>query len=834
MTTSVDRLLAGLRGVRASGDGWMACCPGHDDRSPSLSIDVTDDGTLLFKCFAGCAQEHVIERVCAMVGIDPRELFPPKNGGYQSNGRGPSARGTGAKPRLPAPWPGLTLKQYAEAKKLDVAQLRAWGVADTRYAGKPAVRLSYRDVTGRESAVRFRVALEKGDGWERFRWQKGATVSLYGLDRLALARERGYVVVVEGDSDTHTLWHHDEPALGVPGANIWCEERDAPALTDIPMIFAVIELDQGGEALRRDLARSAIAPRVRVVDLSPFGVKDPSALHCADPAHFAERWQAAKDASVPLLERPVADVADVADPQGEAGSALLDAVEAFLGRYIAYPSEHARVAHALWVAHTHAMDAWDSTPRLAFLSPEPASGKTRGLEVTELLVPRPVEAINVTAPYLFRKVDDPDGAPTVLFDEIDTVFGPKAREHEDVRGLLNAGHRKGAVAGRCVVRGKTVETAEYPAYCAVALAGLGDLPDTILTRSVIIRMRRRAKREKVEPFRHRLAITEGHALRDRLAAWAADAMSRRRDQWPEMPPGVEDRDADVWEALLAVADAAGEAWPTRARTAAVAMVTQSKESTPSLGVRLLADLRTVFGDLNAMATEAVLTALVELPEAPWAELAGGKPLNARGLASRLSRYEIKSKDVRIKEKALKGYKREDLADAWERYLPLVAVAAGRNAATTANDALPPSLRESATSATSATTPSTGTPNGSEKPRSDADFHQDSFIADQVSLGARMNTQSATATAPPANERPTVAAVADVADSRGDGDRSGDSPRGGIQSAAQDSSGAVLLQRPELACPWDAPESEEWFDLSPHGEADERGDETDDTWIEEVL
>src|SRR5262245_7819262 len=148
------------------------------------------------------------------------------------------------------------------------------------------------------------------------------------------------------------------------------------------------------------------------------------------------------------------------------GAALLDDIHTLLGRFVSYPGEDAQVAHALWVAHCHAMGAWESTPRIAFLSPEPGSGKTRALEVTETLVPNPVEAINVTASYLFRKVGDKDGLPTILFDEIDTVFGPKAKENEDLRGLLNAGHRRGAVAGRCVVRGKVIETEELPAYCA--------------------------------------------------------------------------------------------------------------------------------------------------------------------------------------------------------------------------------------------------------------------------------------------------------------------------------------------------------------------------------
>lgn len=359
--------------------------------------------------------------------------------------------------------------------------------------------------------------------------------------------------------------------------------------------------------------------------------------------------------------------------EADSGDAILSDVEAFLRRYVAYPSEDTRVAHVLWVAHAHLMDVWESTPRIAFLSPEPASGKTRALEASELLVPRPIEAINVTAPYLFRKVDSPEGAPTILFDEVDTIFGPKAREHEDVRGLLNAGHRKGAVAGRCIVRGKTVETVDYPAYCAVALAGLGDLPDTILTRSIVIRMRRRAPHERVEPFRRRLAHPEGVAVHDRLAAWAAAIAPRLEGVWPEIPAGVEDRDADVWEALLAVADAAGGEWPKRARVAAVALVAESKESTPSLGIRLLSDVRTVFGERDSMPSDDILAALYELPEAPWAEIVAGKPLNARGLAKRLGGYGVTSRTIRVGDKTARGYRREDLADAWLRYLPVTNV-----------------------------------------------------------------------------------------------------------------------------------------------------------------
>jgi hypothetical protein len=377
----------------------------------------------------------------------------------------------------------------------------------------------------------------------------------------------------------------------------------------------------------------------------------------------------------------VTDVTDVTDsegPTGESGSAsssgsgtVLDDVREFLARFVVYPSEHELVAHALWIAHTWLMDAWDSTPRIAFLSPEPGSGKSRALEVTEPLVQRPVHAVNTTPAYLFRKVSDAEGPPTILYDEIDTVFGPKAKDNEDVRGMLNAGHRKGATAGRCVVRGKEVFTEELPAYCAVALAGLDDLPDTIMTRSVIVRMRRRSADERVEPWRPRVNGPDAKRLRDKLANWAAAANEYLvGDFWPKMPAGVEDRDADVWEALLAVGDLAGDQWGEMGRNAAVTLVAASRRRAPSIGVLLLRDLQRVF-DASAddkLPTEDILAGLAEIDESPWATIRRGEPIDSRGLASRLGKYGIGSKPQRSGTAVFKGYARNQFEDAWKRYL----------------------------------------------------------------------------------------------------------------------------------------------------------------------
>jgi hypothetical protein len=285
------------------------------------------------------------------------------------------------------------------------------------------------------------------------------------------------------------------------------------------------------------------------------------------------------------------------------------------------------VAHALWVAHCHLIDCFETTPRLAFLSPEPSSGKTRALEITELLVPSPVLATNVSPAYLVRRIAAEDGV-TILFDEIDTVFGPRAKDaNEDVRALLNAGYRRGAVVGRCVMQGSTAVTEELPSFAPVALAGLGRLPDTVLSRSIVIRMQRRAPDEHVIPYRRREHVGEGQRLCSELAAWAAAAASRITV--PDMPGEVIDRDADCWEPLLAVADAVDGHWPETARCCAVAA----------------------------------------LDESPWADIRG-KPLNDRGLATRLRPYRIKPRTIRIGEATPRGYRRADFVPIWKRYLPL--------------------------------------------------------------------------------------------------------------------------------------------------------------------
>jgi hypothetical protein len=617
----------------------MARCPAHEDKQASLSVARGTEQPVIFKCHAGCERDAILDAL----GITLADVSAPREERREEW----TPRGT-----------AIAVYDYTdEDGRLLFQVLRT---ADKQFPQRhpdPAAK----------------------SGW---RWNlKGIRRVPYRLPQVIRAIADGKPVYIpEGEKDVHALERAGAAATTSPGgAGKWREEYDRHFAGAAVIIIA--DADEPGRKHAESVARHLRAVAKSVTIGKPREGKD--AYDHLAAGHWLQDFTSPNGYQPPPAARP-----------GD-GRDLLDSVYAFLGRFVAYPSEHAHVAHTLWIAHAHLMDAWESTPRIAFLSPEPGSGKTRALEVTELLVPRAVEAINTTPAYLFRKVADPEGLPTILHDEIDTVFGPRtAKDNEEVRGLLNAGHRRGAVAGRCVVKGKNIETEELPAYCAVALAGLGDLPDTLLSRAVVVRMRRRSPDETVEPFRRRVHKHDGNALRERLAAWGSGMVTLLSSSWPDMPEGIADRDADVWEALLAIADACGGDWPERARVAAVALVALARAAPPSLGVRLLADLRDVFGDADAMSTESILTELRGMDEAPWADLKG-KPLDARGLAARLRHYGVKSTTIRIGDSTPKGYARTDLHDPWGRYLGGYSVGvAGKGSATSATSATCASCGES--------------------------------------------------------------------------------------------------------------------------------------------
>ncbi len=314
MLAPLDRVLEVLevaRGPDAGGAGeYWAFCPAHDDRNtPNLHVREAEDGGVLLHCFAGCSQDKVLAALEER-GIRRRDLFPRNSDvverGEHSPPESPATlqprpeKGGGKRERAlhPAPQPPATpvqpctLEAYAEAKKLPIEFLREIGLSTVSYMGRKAVRMPYLTEDGGENAVRLRLALGKSsEGDNRFRWRKGSKPALYGLWRMERVREAGYAVLVEGESDCHTLWQHGIEALGVPGASNWKGEW-ADHLEGIGKVYAVIEPDAGGETFRERLtATPALRDRLRLVELD--GAKDVSELHLSDPALFKERLRAA-------------------------------------------------------------------------------------------------------------------------------------------------------------------------------------------------------------------------------------------------------------------------------------------------------------------------------------------------------------------------------------------------------------------------------------------------------------------------------------------------------------------------------------------------------------
>lgn len=361
----------------------------------------------------------------------------------------------------------------------------------------------------------------------------------------------------------------------------------------------------------------------------------------------------------------------------EETATLLEALSKLLARFVVFTSEQDRYAVAAWALHTWALDAFDNTPRLALLSAEKGSGKTRVLEILELVCRNPIQTVNMSVPVLFRLTGG-EQPPTILFDEAETMLGYRvAKEHEDLRGLVNGGHRRGVTVLRMAMDGKGGGTVEsFETFAPVAFAGLEELPETIMARSIVVRMRRRTRGEHVENLRHRQGVRLVAPLCEALEAWSLrpDLPESVHELLDELtfPVGVEDRAADVWESLLVLGEIAGEPWSRRLQEAAASIHTRSVAEDSSLGVQLLRDVRGVFverGNPTRLASAEIVSALVLLEGTPWPSVKSGDPLDAQRLAQLVKRYGIRPTKLRDGERTFNGYTRESFEDSWTRYVP---------------------------------------------------------------------------------------------------------------------------------------------------------------------
>jgi hypothetical protein len=289
------------------------------------------------------------------------------------------------------------------------------------------------------------------------------------------------------------------------------------------------------------------------------------------------------------------------------------------------------------------------------------------LELLNLLTRAPIFTMNTTIAALYRRLAS--SPRTILLDETDAIFAKgAAQNHEDLRALLNAGYKRGATVDRCVIKGQEIEVVEFPAFAPAALAGIaGNMPDTITDRAVTLSMRRRAPGEQIAEFIEEDAAVEAAPLQRDLTRWMNQAaVDRLKGGRPEMPEGVRDRKAEIWRALLAVADAAGGQWPKLAREACEYFVLSIEQGGQSLNIRLLGDIYTVFESMplaDFWATSSLLTELKQIEDAPWSDF----DLTARKLASRLKRFGVEPR--RDKAQTARGYYKINFSDAFTRYLP---------------------------------------------------------------------------------------------------------------------------------------------------------------------
>ena len=355
-------------------------------------------------------------------------------------------------------------------------------------------------------------------------------------------------------------------------------------------------------------------------------------------------------------------------PDRVKGGALIEELARAIREYLILSPRQAD-AVALWIVFTHTFNAFDFSPKLVIRSPEKRSGKTRLVEVLVRIARRPFFVSGISAAALLRVIEQ--HAPAMLLDEIDTLMKGDVEMAEALRGMINSGFTR---AGAQFVKNVPTpdggfEPRAFSTWCPMLLAGIGKLPDTVADRSITIEMTRKRPDEKVK----RLRTRDGGELRDlgrKAARWVVDNLDNIERADPEVPEQLNDRAADAWSPLLAIADVAGGEWPMRARKTAVEL--SGGEGAETIREMLLNDIRDAFDAKKAdrLASDDLVACLIVLDDRPWPEINRGKPLTKAGLARLLKPFKVVSGSIRLEDgRTLKGYYRRSFDDAFVRYTP---------------------------------------------------------------------------------------------------------------------------------------------------------------------
>ena len=357
-------------------------------------------------------------------------------------------------------------------------------------------------------------------------------------------------------------------------------------------------------------------------------------------------------------------------PKPVNGTALLRSLHRYFARHLVLPIGAAAVM-ALWTVHSHAFEVFDFTPRLQFKAPTKGAGKSTALQLLSYVVRRPLETETISPAFLYRAIEL--AQPTALMDESDTYL----RDSDDLRGVVNAGVKPGAQAGRCV--GETQEPRMFNCHAPIALAGIGSLPGTIEDRALRVMMKRRTRQEAIRPVDN-LTRRLGEGLCRKAARWAKDHREELRAARPDMKP-LFNRAADRWRALYAIAEVAGDDWPARARDAMKALTAAADDDADSLDEQLLADIKVTFDEAlpaTELSTHQLVQRLVERQDRPWPEMGRNRqPLTAARFTRMVGKFGVVHRRLTIKRTTDDGrevidrpwgYRVIDFEDAFGRYL----------------------------------------------------------------------------------------------------------------------------------------------------------------------
>lgn len=597
-------------------------CPAHADETPSLSVEERD-GHVLVHCHGSCDQERVI------AALRERGLWP-----------GPPRR-------------ELTIEEIAVAKKIPFEFLKSLGVRTVYVHEEARVQIPYHDVDGNVVAVRSRLSTGKD-----FLWRSGDRAILYGLARLDAIRKAGWVLLVEGETDSWTAWHHHLPALGIPGKSTWKAEW-AEHLAGLK-VYVWQEPD--AEDLVARIARDI--PDVLVIK-APDRTKDISEAHVRgeDVKELVSR--------LCLEAQPASGDGDT-EPWTEPvdGAELVREVEQLITKYLVLPA-WAPCILTLWAVATWVSEVFEAFPYLALTSPQKRCGKTRTLKIIRHVSRNPLVTSNVSEAALFRSIDN--GNLTLFIDEAQNLRQRDERSSA-LHDILCAGMEKGSYVLR--VGGEHHDKIEkFSVYCPKIIALIGKLTDILMDRTIEVGMKRRKKSERISRFLTAKVKAEAEPLRKRLARWSADHAEAIREAYvaPDLlPEWLEDRQADLWSPILAVARAAVPSRTKEVEKVARVLSGAKAEDDDSVGMRLLEDLRTVFEDRDFVPTKKLVDALVAIEDGQWSEWRAGKPLTPRGLADLLKPFGIEPGQARHEGRAgVRGYFRGAFMDAWARYTPSV-------------------------------------------------------------------------------------------------------------------------------------------------------------------